>query len=280
MVLMLAMTGGVDTVDCHGHRGGGYYGGYYGGCNGGVFGAGCSGWLASSGYGGNGHGFGHGWGNGSGCWGSGFGYGSGYGCSGSGHGRRGHFGGLFGGRRHGHRGGYGCSGYGYGYGCNGGYGCTGFVSACGCGPVVVGCTGGVVTNATTTNGATTNGNKGDTGNTNEMKDKGKNGEQIGEPKDGEKKGVQNIANFGTIIVMLPADARLTVDGMATRSTSTMRTFATPTLQPGVAYHYTLMAEITRNGQTMRTERLVPVRAGQTSRVTMEFAAPTQRVASR
>jgi uncharacterized protein (TIGR03000 family) len=85
---------------------------------------------------------------------------------------------------------------------------------------------------------------------------------------------------GTIVVTLPADARLTVDGMPTNSTSNVRAFATTVLQPGRAYHYTLQAEVTRNGQTVRMERQVPVAAGQTSRVTLDIPATTERVASR
>ena len=45
MVLMMALTGGVDTIDSHRNRGGGCYGGGYG-CNGSVVGAGCTGGLA------------------------------------------------------------------------------------------------------------------------------------------------------------------------------------------------------------------------------------------
>jgi uncharacterized protein (TIGR03000 family) len=101
----------------------------------------------------------------------------------------------------------------------------------------------------------------------------KGGEPVGKPKD------ETLAR-GTIQVILPADATLTVDGMPTSSTSSVRTFVTPTLQPGAAYHYMLRAQITRNGQTVQVERRVPVAAGQTSRVTMEFPAAPQRVASR
>jgi uncharacterized protein (TIGR03000 family) len=286
MVLMVALTGGADSIDSH-QFGGGCYGGNgygYAGCYGGVFGAGCSGWLASCWYSGgygNGHGYGHGHGSGYGC--------SGYGCSGysygcHGGGRHGHRGGLFGGR-HGRRG-HGCSGYGYGcsgngYGCSGygngcsgyGNGCTGYVAACGCAPVVA-CTGGTgMAPAPVTSG---NGNKGDTGNKADDMPKG---EKIGEPKEEEMKKVMNAAP-GTIIVSLPAGARLSIDGEATSSTASVRTFATPALKTGRSYHYTLRAEITRNGQTVRTERQVPVSAGQTSRVTMEFPAATQSVASR
>jgi len=269
MVLMVALTGGVDTIDGHrrgggcsgGCYGGGYagcYGGGYGSCYGGSFGAGCSGWLASSSYG---------------CYGGGYAS-----CSGGGHhGRRG---GLFGGR-HGHRGG-GCSGgcYGGGYGgCyGGGYG-GGYGGCYGSGyggAMMGGCYGG----APVMTGPVGPAGTGDTGTTGEDKSKDMpKGEQIGEPKEEEKKGAR-IAAPGTIIVTLPADARLTVDGVPTRSTSNVRAFATPVLRPGQAYHYTLRAEVTRNGQTVQVERQVPVAAGQTSRVILDIPAAGQRVASR
>src|SRR2546426_118647 len=54
----------------------------------------------------------------------------------------------------------------------------------------------------------------------------------------------------TIIVSLPANARLLIDGNSTSSTSARRIFTSPTLQPGADYVYTLRAEIIRDGQTV------------------------------
>src|SRR5438067_10787450 len=52
----------------------------------------------------------------------------------------------------------------------------------------------------------------------------------------------------TIVVFLPADARLTIDDTPTRSTSNLRAFVTPPLEPGKVYHYTLRAESIRDGR--------------------------------
>jgi uncharacterized protein (TIGR03000 family) len=82
----------------------------------------------------------------------------------------------------------------------------------------------------------------------------------------------------TIVVSLPADATLTVDDNPTTSTSATRVFASPPLQPGKQYTYTLKAEIVRDGQKVVAEKKVPVRAGQESRVTLDF--PARSVASR
>jgi uncharacterized protein (TIGR03000 family) len=74
-----------------------------------------------------------------------------------------------------------------------------------------------------------------------------------------------------IIVHLPADARLMVDGKATRSTSATRRFVTPPLESGQGYHYTLKAEIDRgDGEPMTVTKRVDVRAGETEEVTLRF----------
>jgi uncharacterized protein (TIGR03000 family) len=75
----------------------------------------------------------------------------------------------------------------------------------------------------------------------------------------------------TIVVRLPADATLTIDGSATRSTASLRTFVSPPLQAGKEYQYTLRAEVMREGKKVERTRDVNVRAGQTSEVNFDFA---------
>jgi uncharacterized protein (TIGR03000 family) len=84
----------------------------------------------------------------------------------------------------------------------------------------------------------------------------------------------NGARPATIVVNLPADARLKVDSTQTRSTTGRRVFVSPPLEPGRDFSYTLRAEIDRDGQTLATTRDVTVRAGQTSEVTLEIPATT------
>jgi len=81
----------------------------------------------------------------------------------------------------------------------------------------------------------------------------------------------------TIFVSLPAEANLTVDGVATRSTSSERVFQSPVLPPNRDFHYTLRVEMTRDGKPVFIEKQVPVRAGQESRVEFNMA---EAVASR
>lgn len=71
-----------------------------------------------------------------------------------------------------------------------------------------------------------------------------------------------------ITVRLPADARLTVHGIACPLTSDMRTFDTPALAPGQSYYYLLKAEVVRDGRTIAQTRRVDFRSGQ--RVTVSF----------
>ena len=84
----------------------------------------------------------------------------------------------------------------------------------------------------------------------------------------------------TIVVSLPADAKLMVDGVATTATSASRTFATPVLSAGQTYHYTFIAEVVRDGQKLTATQPVTVRAGQTSQVEIPASLFSQAVAAK
>ncbi len=252
VVLMMALSGGTEAPACFGHGGccGGYGSGYAccGGGGHGLFGGhGCCG-------GGGGLFGGH-----HGCCGGGGGlFGGHHGCCGGGGLFGGHHnrccggGGLFGGH---HNRCCGCSGGGYactgGYACSGGYACTGVAAGTGC----AGC-GGVM-------GAP--GAPGMVVPPSTMPTP----EQI---KPAPKKAEGPAP--ATILVSLPANAKLTVDGNPTTSTSAVRTLITPVLELGSSYVYTLRAEL--NGQAVTQQ--VEVRGGETSQA--EFNFNGQGVASR
>jgi uncharacterized protein (TIGR03000 family) len=81
-------------------------------------------------------------------------------------------------------------------------------------------------------------------------------------------------NQATVVVNLPADASLYVDGYQIQQ----RTFVTPALEPGWDYSYTVEARATRNGQTVSASKKVYVRAGQTTQVSIDLqSAATARV---
>jgi uncharacterized protein (TIGR03000 family) len=237
VVLMVAMTGGTDVpAGFFGH--GSCHGSYYSSCYGSDYGS-CHGWAR--------HGYScHGWSDGYSCHGwSGHGHSchgyshyegwschGGYGCEGWGH--------------HSH---YSCYGscYGVSYGCNGGWfhhrehrhwghdDC--------CAPVYYGCCGGAP-----------------------VAPAGAPVEKI------EKKPVAEelqTAAPATLIVSVPADAKLLIDDAATTSTSTRRVFVSPTLPAGREFSYSLKAEFTKNGKSVVVTKEVIVRAGAEINVTME-----------
>jgi uncharacterized protein (TIGR03000 family) len=76
----------------------------------------------------------------------------------------------------------------------------------------------------------------------------------------------------TLLVRLPADARLLIDGDATVSTGAARRFASPPLTMGRTYYYRLTAEVLRDGQRLTATQRVAVRAGQENVVELAPAA--------
>jgi uncharacterized protein (TIGR03000 family) len=71
----------------------------------------------------------------------------------------------------------------------------------------------------------------------------------------------------TVVVNLPADAKMVIDSYVSDLTSGTRTFVTPDLIPEQDYYYTITAEVVRDGRTHQESQRVFVRAGRTSRVT-------------
>jgi uncharacterized protein (TIGR03000 family) len=265
MVLVMALAGGAEAPDCH--RGGGYCGCYGGGGYGGCYGG------YGDCHGGGHHGGGLFGGRGS-CHGGGGLFG-GHGCRGGG----GLFGGHHGGGCHGgygygcYGGGYGChGGYGYGcygggYGCHGGYGYGCYGGGYGCYGGGYGCYGGGYGD-----GYYGGGSGGWFGQPAPM---GPMGPTPMKPED--KKPVGEVSAPATLIVNLPAEAKLLVDGNVTKSTSSERVFVSPALIPGQLYNYTLTAQFTRDGLPVTVTKTVQVRAGLETRVTI---AASEAVASR
>jgi uncharacterized protein (TIGR03000 family) len=79
-----------------------------------------------------------------------------------------------------------------------------------------------------------------------------------------------------VVVTLPADARLTINGQKTVSTSARRVFESPTLKTGKTYTYEFKATVVREGRRISAEQVIQVRAGETKPVSFDFA--TNRVA--
>jgi uncharacterized protein (TIGR03000 family) len=90
-------------------------------------------------------------------------------------------------------------------------------------------------------------------------------------------GELNAPAPATIVVSLPAEAKLLVDGKATMSQSAERSFVSPALMPGNTYRYTLTAEFLKDGQPVSVTKTIEVSAGAETRVTIEAS---EAVASR
>ncbi len=244
MVMMMALSGSAATPADHG-------------CAGACAGA-CAG-NACNGCGGH-RLFGHG------CHGGGhrlFGHGCNGGCHGGGHR-------LFG---HGCQGACnGCAGACNGHACHGGghrlfgHGCNGACNGgChggflfghrshGCAGACAGCAGGAATPAKVE----------------EIKAKPK----MTKPEGGGAKPTVS-ADQALLIVSLPADAKLSIDDQATTADSDTRTFVTPSgLEAGKDYYYTLKAETVRDGTPLSITRVVTVKAGEETRVTIELPVAT------
>jgi uncharacterized protein (TIGR03000 family) len=74
------------------------------------------------------------------------------------------------------------------------------------------------------------------------------------------------AEVAHITVRLPADARLTVDGVECSLTSATRTFDTPSLALGREYSYVLKVEVARGGQRIVQTKKVAFRPGESVQV--------------
>ncbi len=83
-----------------------------------------------------------------------------------------------------------------------------------------------------------------------------------------------------ITVNVPADAKVTIDGSATVSTSAVRVYSTPTLAAGTVYYYTFAAEVTRDGKTFTATEKVAVEAGANPVITLNPSAAFPTVASK
>jgi uncharacterized protein (TIGR03000 family) len=88
-------------------------------------------------------------------------------------------------------------------------------------------------------------------------------EKLDAPK---QKGSDEIATPATIVVTLPADAKLTIDGYVSKQTTAQRRLVTVPIRPGQEFTYEFVAE--RNG--VRQTQNVTVRGGQTAPVNFDF----------
>jgi uncharacterized protein (TIGR03000 family) len=73
----------------------------------------------------------------------------------------------------------------------------------------------------------------------------------------------NPETSGVVTVWLPYDAKVTVNGLATRSVGSHRQFVSYGLKPGFSYKYEIHAEAVSNGKIVEDNRTVTLTAGET-----------------
>jgi uncharacterized protein (TIGR03000 family) len=84
---------------------------------------------------------------------------------------------------------------------------------------------------------------------------------------------------GFLTIWVPYDAKVTVNGMETKSQGSRRQFVSFGLKPGLSYKYVVKAEVVRDGQLQEDTRTVILTAGEISAVAFGFNVPSQQVAS-
>jgi uncharacterized protein (TIGR03000 family) len=81
-----------------------------------------------------------------------------------------------------------------------------------------------------------------------------------------------------LIIAVPADATVFIDERPTTTTASQRTFATPALERGFRYYYTVRAEVVRNGALFTSTQRVSFGAGDQVRVNFSEQDMTSTVA--
>jgi uncharacterized protein (TIGR03000 family) len=101
----------------------------------------------------------------------------------------------------------------------------------------------------------------------------------GAPVPGSKADVAPIGS-GQLTIVVPADAKVFINGHQTRSMGTHREYVSYGLEIGLTYRYEVRAEVVRNGKTVVDAREVFLSAGSQENLAFDFTAkPAVTVAS-
>lgn len=76
-----------------------------------------------------------------------------------------------------------------------------------------------------------------------------------------------------LMVEVPPEARIFVNGRPTTSTGTRREYVSRNLKPGFSYSYEVRAEIIRDGQVVEETKTIDLKAGQVARLAFDLDAP-------
>ena len=88
-------------------------------------------------------------------------------------------------------------------------------------------------------------------------------------------------NSGILTVWVPYDAKVTINGMATKSTGSRRQFVSYDLKEGFSYKYEVKAEVVRDGKIVEDNKSVILTAGSNTAVAFGFnIIPTEGLAAK
>ena len=78
------------------------------------------------------------------------------------------------------------------------------------------------------------------------------------------------SNKGVLVVSVPDNAEITVNGLPTTSTGAQRRYVSHGLQRGEAYRYVVKATMERDGETLEQTKVAMLRAGKLSALDFDF----------
>lgn len=84
--------------------------------------------------------------------------------------------------------------------------------------------------------------------------------------------VESSATSGAILLSLPQDARVVINGRETTITGPTRKYVSENLKPGSTYKYEIRATIVRDGKMVEEKRVVYLKAGQSEQLAFSFPA--------
>ena len=87
-------------------------------------------------------------------------------------------------------------------------------------------------------------------------------------------GIPTLENSGLLTIWVPSEAKVTINGLTTKSTGSRRQFVSYGLQPGFSYKYDVHAEIVRDGKIVEENKIVTLTAGERGALAFGFNVKT------
>ena len=87
-----------------------------------------------------------------------------------------------------------------------------------------------------------------------------------------------MENSGLLVVYVPYEAKVFINGMATKSEGSRRQFVSYGLKPGYTYKYEVKAQIVRDGKIVTDVKTIALVAGDRGGVAFGFNATNEEIA--